>query len=123
MALTHLKKQQRKQSVNQNQTKNYLPNFETKHQTNHEQMQQNSLMILLYQYIYSLIPVEKSGNNIFHSVLLLQFANNKNHVHERKGLSQSFKSIRSQMLFKIGALKNFALFTGKHLWSLFLMRA
>lgn len=59
MALTHLKKQQRKQSVNQNQTKNYLPNFETKHQTNHEQMQQNSLMILLYQYIYSLIPVEK----------------------------------------------------------------
>lgn len=84
MALTHLKKQQRKQSVNQNQTKNYLPNFETKHQTNHEQMQQNSLMILLYQYIYSLIPVEKSGNNIFHSVLLLQFANNKNHMHKRK---------------------------------------
>ena len=33
------------------------------------------------------------------------------------------RSIRSQMFFKIGALKNFAIFTGKHLcWSLFLIK-
>ena len=31
-----------------------------------------------------------------------------------------FKSSSSQMFFKIGVLKNFAIFTGKHLcWSLF----
>ena len=33
------------------------------------------------------------------------------------------RSSRSQMFFKIGALKNFAIFTGKHLcWSLFLIK-
>ena len=42
---------------------------------------------------------------------------------KEKDLSQSFRSMRSQMLFKIGAVKNFALFTGKHLWSLFLIKA
>ena len=32
------------------------------------------------------------------------------------------RSSRSQMFFKIGVLKNFAIFTGKHLrWSLFLI--
>ena len=35
-------------------------------------------------------------------------------------LCQRVKSSRSQMLFKIGVLKNFPIFTGKHLcWSLF----
>ena len=34
-----------------------------------------------------------------------------------------FKSSRAQMFFKIGALKNSAVFTGKHLcWSLFLLK-
>ena len=34
-----------------------------------------------------------------------------------------FRSSRSQMFFKIGVLKNFAIFTGKHLcWSLFLIK-
>ena len=33
------------------------------------------------------------------------------------------RSSRSQMFFKIGVLKNFAMFTGKHLcWSLFLIK-
>ena len=33
------------------------------------------------------------------------------------------RSSRSQMFFKIGALKNFAMFTGKHLcWSLFVIK-
>ena len=33
------------------------------------------------------------------------------------------RSSRSQMLFKIGILKNFAIFTGKHLcWSFFLIK-
>ena len=33
------------------------------------------------------------------------------------------RSSRSQMFFKIGVLKNFAIFTGKHLrWSLFLIK-
>ena len=33
------------------------------------------------------------------------------------------RSSRSQMLFKIGVLKNFTIFTGKHLcWSLFLIK-
>ena len=35
-----------------------------------------------------------------------------------------FRSSRSQMFFKIGVLKNLAIFTGKHMcWSLFLIRA
>ena len=34
-----------------------------------------------------------------------------------------FKSSRSQILFKIGVLKDFGAFTGKHLrWSLFLIK-
>ena len=34
-----------------------------------------------------------------------------------------FKSSLSQMFFKIGVLKNFAIFTGKHLcWNLFLIK-
>ena len=42
---------------------------------------------------------------------------------ERELVTQntSFRSIRSQKLFQSGVLKNFAIFTGKHLcWSLFL---
>ena len=34
-----------------------------------------------------------------------------------------FRSSRSQMFFKIGVLKNFAIVTGKHIsWSLFLIK-
>ena len=34
-----------------------------------------------------------------------------------------YRSSRLQLFFKIGALKNFAIFTGKHLyWSLFLIK-
>ena len=37
--------------------------------------------------------------------------------------SKAFRSSRSQMFYKIGVLKNFAKFTGKHLcWSHFLMK-
>ena len=37
--------------------------------------------------------------------------------------SEDVKSSRTQMYFKIGALRNFAIFTGKHLcWSLFLIK-
>ena len=40
-----------------------------------------------------------------------------------KFLFSRHKSNRLQMYFKLGALKNFAIFTGKHLcWSLFLLR-
>ena len=36
---------------------------------------------------------------------------------------QGYRSSRSQMFFKIGVLKNFAIFTGRHLfWSLFLIK-
>ena len=36
---------------------------------------------------------------------------------------RNYRSSRSQIFFKIGALKNFANFTGKHLcWSLFLIK-
>ena len=39
----------------------------------------------------------------------------KNHL-------KTFKSSRSKMFFKIGVLKNYAIFTGKHLcWNLFLI--
>ena len=51
------------------------------------------------------------------------------HESQRKTLWLSFvnprkgRSSRSQMFFKIGVLKNFANFTGKHLcWSLFLIK-
>ena len=38
-------------------------------------------------------------------------------------ISHLFRSSRSQMFFKIGVLKNFAIFTGKSLcWSLFLIK-
>ena len=38
-------------------------------------------------------------------------------------MSHLFRSSRSQMFFKIGVLKNFAIFTGKSLcWSLFLIK-
>ena len=41
----------------------------------------------------------------------------------QKTLSLNFKSSRSQMFFKIGVLKNFAIFAGKHLcWSYFLIK-
>ena len=37
--------------------------------------------------------------------------------------TKKLKSSRSQVVFKIGILKNFAIFTGEHLcWTLFLMR-
>ena len=35
--------------------------------------------------------------------------------HDQKTISLNFKSNRSQMFFKIGVLKNFAIFTGKRL--------
>ena len=35
----------------------------------------------------------------------------------------SHRSSRSQMFFKVAVLKYFAIFTGKHLWSLFLKEA
>ena len=42
--------------------------------------------------------------------------------HDQKALSLNFKSRRLQMFFKISVLKNFAIFTGKHLcWSYFLI--
>ena len=38
-------------------------------------------------------------------------------------IKSRYRSSRSQMFFKIGVLKNFAMFTGKHLcWSLFLIK-
>ena len=41
----------------------------------------------------------------------------------QKTLSLNFKSSHLQMFFKIGVLKNFAIFAGKHLcWSCFLMK-
>ena len=44
-------------------------------------------------------------------------------THFYSFLGKDFRSSCSQMFFKIGALKNFAVFTGKHLcWSLFLMK-
>ena len=43
--------------------------------------------------------------------------------HDQKTLSWNFKSSRSQMFFKIGALKNFAMFTGKRLcWIYFFIK-
>ena len=36
--------------------------------------------------------------------------------HDQKTLLLNFKSNHSYMYFKIGVLKNFAIFTGKHLW-------
>ena len=51
------------------------------------------------------------------------------HARSENKLTKSFsdplkcRSSRSQMFFKIGALKNFANFKGKHLcWSLFLIK-
>ena len=42
--------------------------------------------------------------------------------HGQKALSLNYKSGRSQMFFKIDAVKNLAVFTGKHLcWSYFLI--
>ena len=51
--------------------------------------------------------------------------NKKNHTNNnlRRIISMDRRSSRSQMFFKIGALKNFANFTEKHLcWSLFLIK-
>ena len=36
--------------------------------------------------------------------------------HDQKTLSLDFKSSSSQMFFKIGVFKKFAIFTEKHLW-------
>ena len=42
---------------------------------------------------------------------------------EKRRIPDKFRSSRWQMFFKIGVLKNFANFTGKHLrWSLFLIK-
>ena len=42
--------------------------------------------------------------------------------HDQKPISLNFESSHSQMFFKIGILKNLAMFTGKHLcWSYFLI--
>ena len=46
-----------------------------------------------------------------------------NRFMEERSIPDKLKSSRSQMFFNIGALKNFANFTGKHLcWSLFLIK-
>ena len=43
--------------------------------------------------------------------------------HDQKALSLNFKGSPSQMFFKIDVLKNFVIFTGKHLcWSYFLIK-
>ena len=45
------------------------------------------------------------------------------HAYFQQRFHILFKSSRSQILFKIGALKDFGAFTGKHLrWSLFLIK-
>ena len=45
-------------------------------------------------------------------------------IHDQKTLSLIFKSSHSQMIFTIGVLKHFAIFTRKHLcWSYFLIKS
>ena len=42
---------------------------------------------------------------------------------EERNIPDKFRSSRLQIFFKIGVLKNFANFTGKHMcWSLFLKK-
>ena len=41
-------------------------------------------------------------------------------IHDQKALSLNFKSSCLQMFFEIGVLKNCAIFTGKHLWWIYL---
>ena len=38
-----------------------------------------------------------------------------NSSYSQKGQSQIFRSSRTQLFFEVGALKSFAIFTGKHL--------
>ena len=53
---------------------------------------------------------------VFHNNFRIMF-------HDRKTLLLIFKSSRSQVIFKIGLLKHFAIFTRKHLcWSYFLIK-
>ena len=54
--------------------------------------------------------------HVFHNKFRMIF-------HDQKTLSLNFKSSRSQMFFKIGILKLFALFTRKHqCWNYFLIK-
>ena len=65
----------------------------------------------MYLFIYLFIYFEKMSSSL-HMVLVMLFI----HVGKRS-------NSRSQMFFETGALKNFAISTGKHLrWSLFLIR-
>ena len=72
-------------------------------------------------------PVKFIGPNLFFPWLLVFYYLTDAFVIDLLTSSTShphpiYRSTRSQMLFKIGVLKNFASFTGKHLgWSLFLI--
>ena len=69
------------------------------------------IYVFIYLFIYLFIYIEKMSSSL-HMVLVMLFI----HVGKRS-------NSRSQMFFETGALKNFAIFTGKHLcWSLFLIR-
>ena len=59
------------------------------------------------------------ATDVFGTIMITTFSNKKNAENCKK--HHRSRNGRSQMFFKIGVLKNFSIFTGKHLcWSLLL---
>ena len=63
-------------------------------------------------------------DNYFDKSLLINFSHTLDNLHTLNKFSFTFRSSCSQIIFKIDrCLKNFAIFTGKHLcWGLFLIK-
>ena len=92
------------------------------------QLNQSNLLLtplsVLSSSIFSLMTkllVQSLNNMHIKYVFLNTFKMIK--FHDQKTLSLNFKSSRSQMFFKIDVLKNFAIFTGKHLCRSYLRTA
>ena len=82
--------------------------------------------LLLMKYKFISVNIHWIGNNFIAHNLLINYLNlirvNKEAVAHRCSVAV-FKKSEAQVFFKIGVLKNFANFTGKHLyWSLFIIK-
>ena len=87
------------------------------------QLNQSNLLLtpLSVHKLFTELLVQSLNNMHMKYVFLNTFKMIK--FHDQKTLSLNFKSSRSQMFFKIDVLKNFAIFTGKHLCRSYLRTA
>ena len=70
----------------------------------------NLISALLFFSLVRTVLVQMHMKYVFYNKFSMIIFN------DQKTLSSNSKSSRLQMFFKIGVFKNFAIFTGKHLW-------